>query len=450
MRSGNGVLYTLVLDIFFSIFTLSVLKVGPTTCIFFCDMSQWRIWFSLLVAAPLVVCVSSCQSVSTNNKESEEVDGEATWIETVQTMPATDPVGSTSIDEDPEVLSRARALARYACGYRYEMLNEGDAAFEEYLQSAKEDPSNEALVIRLASQLIGDKRTSEAKDLLTLSAKRKDASASIIAWHALAEASDGNTKSAIKIAKEAIRKDVNNTLAYQVLFGVYADEGNKKAALQILQDAEKVGEKSVRFLLELSQLYLNNEEQMTALEIDFKAESKRLADKAATLMETQNVEENKPEYRELLGNLYSGLEEHEKALALYEGLLKEYPNHVVLKEKQATELFLLGRLDEAEEILRPMLRENVSTFKCLVMLGDIYQQRKKFSEAADFYYYAATISNNPNLYVIAGTMRLWAGMPQRALDVFELARTPGVKSFRLEFMSALAYCQLGRDRKSVV
>jgi tetratricopeptide (TPR) repeat protein len=52
--------------------------------------------------------------------------------------------------------------------------------------------------------------------------------------------------------------------------------------------------------------------------------------------------------------------------------------------------------------------------------------------------------SNPDLFLLAASMRLAEGNPRKALDALDLVRLSGYKSFRSEYLAGLAYGDLER------
>ena len=407
-----------------------------------------------MVVLALAMVQSGCKThpadKTDTEKNSESVEAENTSDDSlIEIVPVSDPFDTTQKRTEFKALcaeeQRVNALARYAAGISQE-INPSDspeAAFVEFLQAANADPANEALVIRVCHELISMDKADDAAKLLKLSCDRKDASANIYSWRALAVAATGDSKSAIKIAKQAIKISKETALAYQVLFGLYVDAGNTKEALKVLETAEQEAQDSIPFLVDLAQMYLNNSDKIDPLGIDSVGAVKRQLVAIESILE--KTPEVKPEALEVLGDIYARVEEYQKAHDIYGKLLEQYPKNPQLREKRALTFLALEDVSRAELELRMLLRENPTNPHYCLLLGDIYQQRKQFKEAGDFYYYAATINpSHPEIYLLAAAMRLEEGSPQKALDAVELARNAGILSFRLEYVSAIAYMQLGR------
>lgn len=425
----------------------------------FGGMERWRFGLCLLLTLPLLAGTSGCKTSSSSvGKETQgsslgaesNYEERAEKEELVSFSIVPDPF-STNLSKEKSFVAewgRINALAHYASGLSLEMNRQSEAAFGEFVQAANADPGNEPLVINVARQLIAMGKQADAAMLLELSSDRKEVSSSVLSWRALALASMGDTKTAIKIAKQAIKKSKDSALSYQVLFGVYLDQGNSKEALKVLKLAEKEAKDSIPFLLELSQLYLNNKDKIEMLGLNPQEEAARLVGQVEELL--SNEKEPSPELSEMLGDTYLAIGENQKSLDTYEQLLQHYPGHTVLREKRAAALLALGEDAKAETEFRLLLRENPGQIRYCLILGDIYQQRGQYKEAGDFYYYAATMNpRNSELYLMAGTMRLAEGNAQKALDAFELARTAGLRSYKLEYISAMAYAGLGRYAEAV-
>ena len=176
-----------------------------------------------MVVLALTVLQSGCKTHPEGKTDAEEnsesvASENASDDSLVEIVPVSDPFDTTQKRTEFKTLcaeeQRVNALARYAAGISQE-INPSDspeAAFVEFLQAANADPGNEALVIRVCHELISMGKADDAARLLKLSCDRKDASANIYSWRALALAATGDSKSAIKVAKQAIKKSKEHSI----------------------------------------------------------------------------------------------------------------------------------------------------------------------------------------------------------------------------------------------
>jgi len=420
-------------------------------------MGQRRFYLSLLLGIILCGGGSGCKTSSFSEKDGWEGDafqskkavvGDQSKAEEVKFTILPDPF-DPSIPRNQQAFAewgRSTALARYSSALSMEMNQQDEAAFEEYVRAVNADPGNEWLLVNVSRQLIEKGRLEDALTLLELSSKRKDASSMVYSWLALAKASSGDNQSAIKIAKQALHKPEAGALAYQTLFGIYVESKKNKEALKTLQQAEKAGRDSIPFLLDITHLYLNNRDKITELGLDPLQEAARIVVGIEELVASaEGTDSYRPDHAEMLADTYRAMGEEEKALEKYEKLLEEYPTLPRLKEKRANALFALERYGEAESEYRLLVRENPTELRYLPILGDICQKTGRYKEAGDFYYYAAVMArNNPDLFLVAASMRLAEGNPQKALDALDLVRLSGYKSVRSEYLAGLAYGDLER------
>lgn len=420
-------------------------------------MGQKRFYLSLLLGLILCGGGSGCKTSSFSAKDGQEKDASQPKKKAVGDQSKEKEVKFTILPDpfDPSISlnqqafaewGRSTALARYSSALSMEMNQQGESAFEEYVRAVNADPGNEWLLINVSRQLIEKGRLEDALTLLELSSKRKDASSMVYSWLALAKASSGDTQSAIKIAKQALHRPEAGALAYQTLFGIYVESKKNKEALKTLQQAEKAGRDSIPFLLDITHLYLNNRDKITKLGLDPLQESARIVKGIEELMASaKETDSYRPDHAEMLADTYRAMGEEEKALEKYEKLLEEYPTLPRLKEKRANALFALERYEEAESEYRLLVRENPTELRYLPTLGDICQKMGRYKEAGDFYYYAAVMERkNPDLFLLAASMRLAEGNPRKALDALDLVRLSGYKSFRSEYLAGLAYGELER------
>lgn len=145
---------------------------------------------------------------------------------------------------------------------------------------------------------------------------------------------------------------------------------------------------------------------------------------------------------EFLGQNYFDRGEFDKAVLIYEELLKSYPNNPEYFKKEILCLQQLKQFDKAElSIINKLKRTNSPNL--FIELGYNFQLQKK-QDKADKYYDEAikTISQNPgNVYLVAVTFEQKSLLKQ-AIQAYELGGKLNPE-FKFDYQIALLQGQLG-------
>jgi tetratricopeptide (TPR) repeat protein len=146
---------------------------------------------------------------------------------------------------------------------------------------------------------------------------------------------------------------------------------------------------------------------------------------------------------EQLAQNYLDRGEFDKAILIYEDLIKTQPNNYQYFLKQLVCYQQLKQLDKSEKIIQARI-DRTKQANLYVELGYNYQLQKN-QEKADKYYKIAIdkISENPNnVYIVAGSFEQ-KSLIQQAIDAYEM----GVKvnpSANYDYQTALLQGQLGK------
>jgi tetratricopeptide (TPR) repeat protein len=301
---------------------------------------------------------------------------------------ASDGIGDVSdewADDQPHnaALGNPTALAHYAAGISYEWNDDDEKAVEQFNDAALADPSNESLAIKVAEHFLRIGQVNKAVTVLAKSARRPDASALLLSWLARAELQAGKTNQALAASRLSIRKQPDAFEGYESQFNVYFGDNQLAEAVRTLNRAAKSIRPDSAGFVALASLYAEY----------LKAQPKDAATKAkavAFLDRTAKLNFDSPHLREQVADIYSQLDQPQKAAAIYDHLLAENPEPSVLREtlheKLAGIYFQAEDKTNAMKQLEAIVRDNPTRYpRAWFFLGELAFDDDKLAEAADDY-----------------------------------------------------------------
>ncbi len=437
-------------------------------------MRRWQMLFSVLAALSISVGGSGCNSVSKTVQENGEGNSE------VLCQPATkcvveDPFADENIRDEAAINARARALAHYAYAQKLLAENDQDGFLNELYATANEDLANEDLVIQVVDALIQrqpeienetDSADTEdirrALELIKKSAARKNASARIYDTKAVLEAGFAQYKEAKKSVKKAIRLDPDDIRGRVLMLMFPEEEVTSKECLKIWEEVKKIADKNLRDCIFVLGENTGAKAKLAELGVDVDSDEEELLSKAYELAEAPDVN---PDELKLLAKYLAQKAEQtkdkelvdelcDKALGYVQRAAEKLPEDIELVFLKASLFIYTGdaeKLNEAEGMLKPLiLTENGGmNLAAIVKLAEIYEKLGDFGKAADFYYYAASITNNIDFLIQCGANHIQNQAPNTALQIFQIISNSGFSNPHLDYLYALAYRQQGNYDEAV-
>jgi tetratricopeptide (TPR) repeat protein len=354
-----------------------------------------------------------------------------------------------------------------------------------------------------AEALVAMNNAEEAKKILLDLDTPEPVNSNVEVWLGKVSAALGDTQDAVRHFRNAIELDETDIRAYIALAKHYADTKRPSEAVAVLVDAQRNVEitAEVRRLLGWAQLQRGElDEAIVQFEAAIAEEprdsasvfglaqayrrKRRFDDAAEALDKVAELDAKFPTLQLERGRLAEASGDLEGAIAGYQAALAETPDDVALKSRLGAALVLMGQLEEAETLLRDVLRAQPYSAEGEHYLGrielergQIEASRQRFARAARldpengtyrmYLGWAALDSNemtpalrdleaaiklDPNLgdaYWLRARIRIRAGTVRDALA--DLERAIELNPNRIDVWAAMGEChyQLGQTKEAV-
>ena len=362
----------------------------------------------------------------------------ASQISAKSPAPVTSDADSSVSRTDEEQDNRARAHAHYATGVLFELQQQPEAALQHFADAALADPGNELLALDVARRLLQQKQPQKAVEVLSRTAALPTTSGEVAFWLGLTYSRLGKVDLAEAAYRRAIKRNPRLVAAYQNLAQLRFQNGQKKEALKILDQASHPVASDAAFYVDLAEIYINSRAWLTTAWEPLKPRILAALDHAAKL---------KPDQPLLLMRLadgYMAMREYAKAIVSYRTVFDQAPRFPLIREKLADAYLQSGDKRGATEQLEAIVRDNASNAQAYFLLGSLAAEAKDYEKAAS--YFQKTILFNPDFeaayFELASLQIVGLEQPKEALAT--LAKVPAARSqsFLVEFYSGLAYNEL--------
>jgi tetratricopeptide (TPR) repeat protein len=341
------------------------------------------------------------------------------------------------VQSEQEAQRRASAHAHYSAAVILEMNGETTEAGEEYLKAAALDPSDESLVLEVATKFLQAKQNDKALEVLNKAAG-PSASGQIYARMAFAYSRSGKTEPAIAAARTAIKKSPDLLEGYRNLFLAYSQAKQPRAALQALDDAAARPVKDPAYLVDLAELYIGLSLEAPSLKDVTRSRS------IAVLKRAEKLNPANPVVRLKLADGFNLAGETAEAAKLYVELQKRSPNLPGLSERlraNLADIYLRSNDHKlAAEQLEAILRDDPTVSQAYFFLGRIALEDKKPEVAAEHFKKLLLLTPNfePAYYLLA-MAQINTGKASDALQTLDKARNQFAQNFAMEFWTGMAY-----------
>lgn len=345
---------------------------------------------------------------------------------------------------EEEIEARAESHARFAAALAHELNQEPELALDDYYKAAKAGLANDLLILDVSRRLYQANRRTDALQLVTDASSKSDASGFLFARLGFLKLQEGDTNAAIQANRTAIRRQPDAIPAYQNLYQIYNDLGNRAEARQILLLAKAQSKADSAFLVELAELYLAENRLNRSTNPAALAEARSALIRAADLGSTNLI---------VLSKLADGLNlvgERQRAADLYLKLVEEYPNFPGLREKLA-DLYLRSRDGTNAAVqLQEIIRDNPTNPQAYFYLGALAYEERNYSQAIENYDRVLLLDPSfEQVYYDKAAAQLADGHPEAALATLQRARARFQSSFVLEFFSGLAHNRLKQFTEAI-
>lgn len=282
----------------------------------------------------------------------------------------------------------AQAHARYSTGIHHELADEYDLAFEAYRQAAALDPSNERLVLRMASTLVLQRKTEEALRVVEDFLKRNPTSESALLWLATFYGSTGDQERVVQLIRQMTQQFPDKPLGWLQLAAATARSGDTQAVVQILEAGLAKARPPTALRQELVRVQL---ERMQAAADPAQRDQARQA--AIDLL--RRIAEEIPGDAEalfLLGDLLVKADRFEEAIRAYEQIERIRPADLQVKQRLARTFLAMDDPPKAIAMLEELARKQDRPGNVDYYLAELYLQTGDATNAAAHFRIAANRS----------------------------------------------------------
>jgi len=328
------------------------------------------------------------------------------------------------------------AFAHFAAGESYFDNEDTAGTLRQWEAATLADPSNESLVVKVAAQLLHDKKNDEALAILSKSASRSNSSAAVLAWLARAQLQANRTSQALASSKLAIQRQPGSLDGYECQVEVLLhDKRWAEAAKTIHRAALQVqGDPGLLLaVVDLYGVYLRDQPKDTEAE----AQAVALLDRIASLKFTSNG------LWQRVAEDYARMNNQKKAAEIFTRLLAEFP------EPSLTRDSLLGKLaglyiqsdDRTNAIkqLKALIGDNPTHYpRAWFVLGELSYEGGELADAAEDF--ANALHWDPSIeqaYYDLALVQVDLHRSREAFDTLEQARHRFPNTFACEFYTGV-------------
>lgn len=350
---------------------------------------------------------------------------------------AASPRGSVRSSADPDLERRVDAYARFAAGVAHDLRREPRQAEAEFSASLEADPSHELLALELSRRYLRNREPARAVEVLLRASRQPRASAEVFGWLGVAQLQATNQTGAIKAFQEATRRAPDSFLGYRGLAQIHLGNGRTNEALRVLDQAANRKNPPPALLIEMAGFYLLVADGRLLPKEIAEARALALLDRATALNPLE------PELLAGLAEGYHRLQQIPRAIALYEGLLRDHGSAgLAMRQalrRQLFDLYLRERdATNANRHLEGLLTEQPTNPQAHYALATLYLEEKRYPDAARHLEQALLLNPGlePAYYQLAG-LQLALGRPDLATETIARARSQFPAGFLLEFYTGL-------------
>lgn len=325
---------------------------------------------------------------------------------------------------------KADALAYYMLGVIHEEEGENQQALENFQKALDLDPAHHELARRVAQIRVRRGEASMAvnllKDTLTVVDDQPDVYLDLARIYALQLR---RSDAAVEYATQALEVDPEYFPAYQTILGLHLTRNDLDAAQELLERALEVESSKPEFWVQIGTLFS---------QLYSRRDPPTEAEAAATL---ERVYEKGLEHAggdpNLLGHVadfHILNDQVEQAIPLYEKILEmESPrtaangqvDYANVREKLARSYRVVGRTDQAIEVLEDIIERDPMRYTTYEILGELLEESGQYERAAANFEQSLTLNpNQPHTYLRTAELFLHRNVDQAstAIEILEQGR----------------------------
>ncbi|MCB1077567.1 MAG: tetratricopeptide repeat protein [Verrucomicrobiae bacterium] len=349
---------------------------------------------------------------------------------------------NSKLDLRVEGKERAEALAHYARGLSLEAQDRREEAVQSFREVLRIDPGAGDLARQVAAMLAESGQRDAGRQVLEEAFRNRPESAEIAI--ALSEYlatffpnDDAAKAEAMRLAVESTEKHPSEPAAYEHLVKMYLVARKPGEARAVLEKALARDEPNPVFWLQIGKLAqriwpLNPDQSPAPINQAFEK----------ALQKGQN----RPEIQEQVGDYFHDTRQPERALQIFEALVKAYPDHLGARQKLARVYGALGRDDDVIATLNEVVAINPQDADTHRELGRLYLGREDFQDAIVHFREAMKLtSGTPEEYDAIGRMIIFgAQMPEEAIAFLQRGAYLHPSEPQMPYLLTFAFAQLKR------
>ena len=318
-----------------------------------------------------------------------------------RSLPGPPPLLDGGLVSSPETLTpdqqrAAQAHALYAIGIHHELADEYAPAYDAYRQAAALDPTNERLVLRMASTLVLQRKTEDALHVVEDFISRNPASESALLWLATFYGSTGDQARVIELFRQLTRQYPAKPLGWLQLAAATARAGDTNAVEQILQDGLAKAKPPTELRQELVRIELGR--LQAARDPAVRNASRQRA--IAILRQVVSEIPGDTDTLFALGDLLAQDGQFEEAIRTYEKVDRLQPSNLQARQRLAKTFLAMDDQPKAIAILEKLAQDRKSPADVHYYLAELYLQASDTSNAvAQFRIAAEATPTDPNPWI---------------------------------------------------
>ncbi len=340
------------------------------------------------------------------------------------------------IRAETELEKRAAAHAHFAAGIVHELSGDAAAAYEEFFQAAKANPTDTDLLFDVSGRLIEGRQFPRALEVLNLAAALPEVDGMVFVRLGFVHAQLGNNRKAAEANEIAVRRLPRFMPARQNLYLSHLQARNGEAAWAVLLEAATLPDLDAEFQINLAELFADVGRQFPERRDAARAQALAALDKARDSV-------TGPMTLKLADGYYL-LGEIDAAARAYLIFLERETVTPALREVLRTKLadIYLRQADRgrARAQLTVLVQENPANAGAHYFLGVLALQEKRWKEAVASLQRAVQIRPTFDAAQIdLATAQLAAGQVANGLAVLEKLRQTKPRDFAVEYLSGMAF-----------
>ena len=288
-------------------------------------------------------------------------------------------LGGNGLAQTPEEAQQAEAYYRFSRAMALEGGGQWEAALEEYEKALAIDPTNSMIYSEMAAAYFRRRQVDQAMEYAER-AIRADVDnfeahqlLSTIYSNMLGQATSRSVPpeiidNAIEEFEHIVRLDPNERDAYLMLGRLYRFKNDPERATEVYRDFLEIAPGSEEGAISLAELQIDAGNVEEAVEILKKFNEEQPGSQTALTT---------------LGDAYARLEDFDGAAEAYSGALLLDENNIDLMRALAQALFFADRFDEAIERYQRLIVEDPEDALANLRIGQIYRERMKYDEARE-------------------------------------------------------------------